>query len=125
MANVRRRDRDTFFLQSPAAALLVLLGCTGCGSDEESGAGAQDGGGGAGGATTSGGTSGGGASATGGSAGTAGAPATTECFGRPLPPRALSAESAVPPSSMLETYWPTTDFRTAEPSDAGMDPVAL
>ena len=126
MANVRRRDRDTHFLQSRASALLVLLGCGGCGgSDEESGAGAQDGGGGAGGAATSGGTSGGGASATGGSVGSGGAPATTECFGRELPPRALIGQGSEPPSSALEAYWPTTDFRTADPNDAGMDPVAL
>lgn len=46
-------------------------------------------------------------------------PAVTECSGLPLPERArdLSISSA----SSLEAYFPTTDFRTATPTEAGFD----
>jgi CubicO group peptidase (beta-lactamase class C family) len=49
----------------------------------------------------------------------ASAPAVTECFGQVLPERArdLSVSSA----SALEPYFPTTEFRTASPVEAGFD----
>ena len=40
----------------------------------------------------------------------------------PLPPRALDHTAR---RASLEPYFPTTDFRTAEPAEAGMDPAKL
>ena len=47
------------------------------------------------------------------------APPVTECSGQTLPERArdLSVSSA----SSLEPYFPTTEFRTATPTEAGFD----
>lgn len=47
------------------------------------------------------------------------APAVTECFGMKMPPRAL--DTSVSSASSLEPYFPTTEFRTATPDEAGFD----
>jgi CubicO group peptidase (beta-lactamase class C family) len=83
------------------AFALVVLGCS---SSSKSGTSKGDVDGGAPGATDG------------------GAVSQTECSGTPLPPRAV--DHTVTRAS-LETYFPTTDFRTADPADAGMDPDKL
>ncbi|HEX3594942.1 MAG TPA: serine hydrolase, partial [Polyangiaceae bacterium] len=52
----------------------------------------------------------------------AGSPSPAVCDGKPLPPRALDHTVW---RAALDTYFPTGDFRTAEPRDAGMDPTKL
>ena len=51
-----------------------------------------------------------------------GGTASGECSGKALPPRAVDTTDR---KATLETYFPTTAFRQAEPSDAGMDPDKL
>jgi CubicO group peptidase (beta-lactamase class C family) len=47
----------------------------------------------------------------------------TECFGIELAPRAAGTPTPAP--SSLEAYFPTSDFRTISPADAGMDAQKL
>jgi CubicO group peptidase (beta-lactamase class C family) len=48
--------------------------------------------------------------------------AGAECSGKALPPRAVDTTER---RAQLEKYFPTTEFRMADPSDAGMDPDKL
>lgn len=65
----------------------------------------------------------GGTGGSGGSAGSAGVDAgTPQCFGIDLPPRALGVPKS---TTTLAPYYPTTEFRTATPEAAGIDPQKL
>lgn len=52
-------------------------------------------------------------------------PVVTECFGNPLPSRAIG--TAAPPArpSGLAAYWPTEAWQTADPAMLGFDPDQL
>ena len=124
------------------STLMVACGSSG-GTSERPDGGANPGGGSAGhingGATSGGGGAGqtnGGANPGGGSAGQANgggaagdgsgdaaAPAVTECFGLPLPPRALAFSSKTP--AALTPYSLSSALQTATPDDAGFDSAKL
>jgi len=133
------------FARRSGLALLCTALTVGCGSSEDSGSkGAPGGnagtsGGSAGTSGGSAGTSGGSAGTSGGGAGTSGGstgtsdggglppipdagPPPSECLGKALPPR---ADDPVAAPGSLEPYFPTTEFRTATPAEAGMDPAKL
>lgn len=86
-----------------SASLALFAGAVACSStDEERGSG--DGGG-------SGGSGGGGAPSV-----------PAECSGKPLPPRATSTQTS---RASMAPYFPTTEWRTATPSEAGFDEAKL
>ena len=53
------------------------------------------------------------------------APVVTECFGQPLPPRAVGTTPPPAQPDGLEPYWPTDSWRAADPVALGFDPLRL
>jgi CubicO group peptidase (beta-lactamase class C family) len=100
-------DTRAFRILSLAASLAI-----GCGDAESSGTDGTPDAGGAGGADNGGG-------------GTGGTEAVTECFGNPLPERAIASLVRPAPPASLDAYAPTAGWRMASPEQVGMDPAAV
>lgn len=49
----------------------------------------------------------------------------TECFGRPLPERAVGTAEPPPQPAAWPVYWPTNGWRSADPAALGFDAAAL
>lgn len=52
-------------------------------------------------------------------------PIVTECFGSPLPGRAIGTAEPPAPPDELPGYWPTEAWRSADPTLLGFDPAQL